>query len=112
MTRLLLLLNGFFLAFSIYMIAASWSAIVIVPILLFGASMVLLATHDSRIGNRILILANSFFATLGILVTLIATVGGIFTYGPGALAVLVLLLPIAVLVANTAHGKRMLVSAH
>ena len=111
MARNLLLLNSVFFLFATYTIAISWSIIELVPILLFGTSMALLLRHKSRIGNQILVWANGFFTAVGILLVAVGTVGGLFNYGPGALAVLVLLLPIAVLAANCWHGKKMLALA-
>lgn len=108
MSRVLILLNGALLAATIYGIAASWSAIELIPLVLFGSSLLLLNMHDSRAAQLSLLLANGTFAALGIFLVLIATVGGLFNYGLGAIASLLLLAPVAVLYANAVHGRKML----
>lgn len=111
MFRVLILLNSVSLAFTIHGIAASWSAIALIPLVLFGLSLILLTMGDSRVAQLALLVANGTFAASGVLLVLLATVGGLFNYGLGALASLLLLAPIAVLFANAAHGKKMLALA-
>lgn len=108
MIRLLLLLNGAFLAVSIYTISVSWSWIELVPIALFGASIVLIVASGSKFATRVLFYGNGIAAGLGSVLLLVALLGGLITYGPGALAVLLLLVPIAVLAANAVYARRSL----
>lgn len=112
MNRGLLFLNGGLLVLTIYTAISSWSVAEFILIILFGASFSLLLTKDSRIGNLILLLSNSIVAAIGILLALVATFGGLVTYGPGAIASLVLLAPTAVFVANAVYGKKQLALAN
>lgn len=86
--------------------AVSWTAALIVPAILFGGSMVLLTVRTFHIGNWILFTANGAFAVLGIPLLLVALIGGLVNYGPGALAVLALFPSIAILIGNAAQGRR------
>lgn len=106
----LLTLNIICLTYTAYAISVSWAAFYIVPIALFGGSIFLLSIHRSRIGNWVLYTMNCVFATLGIMVVAVSFIGGLVYVGPGASAVLILLFPLSIIVANALQGRKAVLS--